>query len=299
MFSLSHTLTGLVCVPASLSAMNTRNCRHNCPTGFTLIELLVVIAIIAILAALLVPALSSAKVKAQLRACNNDLHQLSLGCQMYANDNGSKLVSSWPLGWDSYPVNPYSWCPGWAATDPPEDPPYGPAPQFSATNIYALQQGAIWPYVKSADVYRCPADYRTVDSVPVVRSFSMNSWMAGRSMDDPTGDSTYLTPDQDAGLTYTLFRKESDVRQPAKTFRLMDEDGSTINDSLFLVDMAAVNMVNDMPATRHGPSYELEFADNHVENLRWQMPSAYWEGGGGTGPDSDWVNLKRMTTFPK
>jgi hypothetical protein len=61
----------------------------------------------------------------------------------------------------------------------------------------------------------------------------------------------------------------------------MDEDGSTINDSLFLVDMAAVNMVNDMPATRHGPSYELEFADNHVENLRWQMPSAYWEGGGG------------------
>src|ERR1017187_1715675 len=83
------------------SGHNDANLTRLRKNGFTLIELLVVIAIIGILAALLLAALSSAKTKAQLRACNNDLRQLALGCQMYAHDNNSQLVSSWPLGWDS------------------------------------------------------------------------------------------------------------------------------------------------------------------------------------------------------
>ena len=87
--------------------------------GFTLIELLVVIAILGIVAALLVPALSSAKARAHSTTCKNHLRQMGLALQMYVHDhNRYPYLRSLPDPSDSESVEAQNNRWWWAKLEP-------------------------------------------------------------------------------------------------------------------------------------------------------------------------------------
>src|SRR6516164_8204156 len=65
-----------------------------CPGGFTLMELLVVIGIIAVIVALLLPALTKARIAAQRVQCLSNMCQMYLTVRMYTDANGDKI----PIG---------------------------------------------------------------------------------------------------------------------------------------------------------------------------------------------------------
>jgi prepilin-type N-terminal cleavage/methylation domain-containing protein/prepilin-type processing-associated H-X9-DG protein len=85
--------------------------RHGTRIGFTLVELLVVIAIIAILMAMMMPAISRAKGKANAISCLNNMRQLMLAATMYANDHEEEFparrvaTNAWPHKLKPYYVN--------------------------------------------------------------------------------------------------------------------------------------------------------------------------------------------------
>jgi prepilin-type processing-associated H-X9-DG protein len=228
-----------------------------------LIELLVVIAIIAILAALLLPALGSAKAKAQGIQCVSNLKQLQLVFLLYPDDNNDSLTSS---GYTS-PVEPTAWVNGWEDFKDNNPDNYDPA------TLLDPQRAKFAPYLRGVGVYKCPADRSTTkvngQPVPRLRSMSMGQqWAGPGDWLDPAG---FMA--NDTSKKYRVYYKRSQIDNSPMRFVFVDEHPDSINAGGFanmMVEKAADARIIDFPASYHNGACGISFSDGHAEIRKWR-----------------------------
>jgi prepilin-type N-terminal cleavage/methylation domain-containing protein/prepilin-type processing-associated H-X9-DG protein len=213
------------------------------PGGFTLIELLVVIAIVAVLASLLLPALGKAKAKANQTRCLNHLRQLTLCWSMYADDHDGRLVPNEASGEISLPG---SWIEGDAKTD---------------TTTRNVERGALFPYHRSAAIYRCPADRAKVfrfPQLPRTRSYAMSTGLAHLNL---------------SKIPRPVYSQNAIVDPgPAQASVFLDEDEWSIQNGALGIEPRATGVAQywNLPGSRHNRGGNLTFADGHAEGWRWR-----------------------------
>ena len=231
-------------------------------SAFTLIELLVVIAIIAILAAILFPVFAKAREKARQTSCLSNMKQLGLGLMQYTQD-ADEMVPADPDNWGT-PMGI-----GWAQ--------------------------AIYPYVKSTGVYKCPDDSTAGKAVSYAFNAALPNSPATHGhipafsapaktvelyeISGATCDVTAsVTPCSPIGVTFINYTTPDWVSSTTIKAETGWTFGRTSADGAFASQVG-----------RHTDGSNYLMVDGHVKWLRGSAVSTGWEAQNvGSGQDQDW-----------
>jgi prepilin-type N-terminal cleavage/methylation domain-containing protein len=256
--------------------------------GFTLIELLVVIAIIAILAALLLPALSRARLKATGAACVSNQRQLAVAFVMYADDNADVMPPSMNYAGNEMVGGGY-----W----------YGPTPsinsamtelQAEAADLAGFKLGPLWKYCTTPGVYHCPGDMRT--RRPTGSTWAYDSYSKTDGMNGGMGGGQWY---------FDPLVKLTSVPEPTMSLGFVEEaDSRNFNEGTWYFDVK-FNVSSDPVACFHGYVSSFSMADGHAELHKWLEPATIKAGSAAAlgqnsvnvwvyaGPnDRDWAWVK-------
>lgn len=215
--------------------------------AFTLIELLVVIAIIAILAALLFPVFARAKEAAKKSACISNLKQIGGAITMYMGD----YDDIFPHAVDASD----KWAPQiWASQ-----------PEFqSRIPNMPLMSEALQPYIKSKDVFMCPADTGT----KILDNHFPEEFVSAPSMYKVFGSSYFFRTE----IAFRAFSQTS-FQLPAEVNVLFDGAGH------WHVPYRAATRTDDFQTflqLRRGYRYNCLYGDMHVKSLTADKLQEAW-----------------------
>jgi prepilin-type N-terminal cleavage/methylation domain-containing protein/prepilin-type processing-associated H-X9-DG protein len=291
--------------------------------AFTLLELLVVIAIIGILAALLFPALSKAKQRAQGVQCLNNGKQMMTAIALYTSDNNEFFP---PNPDDGNTIPGYNWCSGQAGDETGVDD----QDEFNPDVLKDPTRSLLIKYLGgNVLLFHCPADmrqglYSGTDPalkgqiVPAARTFSMNqavgtidpqydetghggphSGVPNLSVNGPWLNDQNPAPHRRNSPWFT-YGKATDIHEPSPSslWVLVDEDANGLNDAAFAFGMEEASWI-DAPGTYHNGGCGFAFADGHSETHSWLSKSEKGNNGAGVADDADyqdWLWMQQRTS---
>jgi len=242
------------------------------PKAFTLIELLVVIAIIALLMAILVPVLRSAREQGQRVVCLSNLKQLTLAWTAYATEHDGKLVNGDSMSRGrSTRGSRVVVTEGWV----------GKAfhfPESRAALIEDPNKGALWPWIKNVDIYRCPRGREghavTYSTLPSANGCEVEGTYTMRGSGLLAGSDKFGIR---VGSTVLKLKNLTDIINPGASQRAVFIDTGQLAGDYYVHYLYPKWKWFDPPPVHHYNGVILSMADGHVEYWKWrretvQMP---------------------------